>query len=108
MTTIAPRVGGAAPAKTPHKRLNRNKPYPGWFYAPAAIIYGVLFIIPTFASFYFAFTRWTLFETEFIGFDNFVTFFTEPRLFQGFIDTLIYAVVTSGAKVILGLALAVA
>ncbi len=108
MTTIAPRAGGAAAAKTPHKRLNRNKPYPGWFYAPAAIIYGVLFIVPTFASFYFAFTRWTLFETEFIGFDNFVTFFTEPRLFQGFINTLVYAVVTSGAKVVLGLALAVA
>lgn len=108
MTTIAPRADGAAPATTPRKRMNRNRAYPGWFYLPAAIIYGVLFIIPTFASFYFAFTRWTLFETEFIGFENFTTFFSEPRLFQGFINTVIYAVVTSGAKVVIGLALAVA
>ena len=60
--------------------------------------------IPTFASFYFSLTRWTLFDVEFIGFDNFVTFFQEPQLVQGFINTFIYAFVTSGAKVVLGLA----
>lgn len=84
-----------------------NKPYPGWFYAPAAIIYGILFIIPTFASFYFAFTRWSFVETEFIGFANFVTFFSEPRLSQSFTNTFIYAVLTSGAKVVIGLLLAI-
>jgi raffinose/stachyose/melibiose transport system permease protein len=88
-------------------RRKANAAYPGWFYAPAAVIYGVLFLVPTFASFYFAFTRWSLADTEFIGFDNFVTFFTEPRLLTGFTNTLIYAVVTSLAKVVLGLALAV-
>jgi raffinose/stachyose/melibiose transport system permease protein len=62
--------------------------------------------VPTFASFYFSLTRWTLFETHFIGFDNYVTFFTEPMLMQGFINTFIYGFVTSGLKVVLGLALA--
>ena len=90
------------------RKLNINKPYPAWFYLPAGVVYGVLFLVPTFASFYFAFTRWTFAETEFIGFDNFVTFFSEPRLFKGFINTFIYAVVTSGTKVVLGLLLAVA
>ena len=84
-----------------------KSPYPHWFYLPAAIVYSVLFLVPTFASFYFSLTRWTLFDTEFIGFDNFVTFFEQPQLVTGLVNTLIYAFVTSGAKVVLGLLLAV-
>ncbi|MCI2237247.1 sugar ABC transporter permease, partial [Kineococcus sp. TRM81007] len=80
-------------------------PYPGWFYLPAAVVYGVLFLVPTFASFYFALTRWTIFDSEFIGLANFVQFFQEPALVKGFTNTFVYAVVTSGAKVVLGLGL---
>ncbi len=101
------RSSGASKPSRRRGLRRENFAYPGWFYAPAAIVYGILFLVPTFASFYFAFTRWTLIDTEFVGFDNFVTFFTEQRLYQGFINTLIYAVLTSGAKVVLGLALAV-
>jgi raffinose/stachyose/melibiose transport system permease protein len=95
--------------KTPAARgSGRHKStYPHWFYLPAAVIYAVLFLIPTFASFYFSLTRWTLFETEFIGFDNFVTFFQQPQLVTGLTNTMIYAFVTSGVKVVLGLLLAV-
>lgn len=89
----------------PRRRL--PQPYSNWFYAPAAVIYGALFLVPTFASFYFAFTRWSFVETEFIGLDNFITFFSEPRLSQGFVNTFIYAVITSGAKVVIGLLLAI-
>jgi raffinose/stachyose/melibiose transport system permease protein len=81
--------------------------YPYWFYAPAGVVYGVLFLVPTLFSFYFSLTRWTLFEQEFIGFDNFVQFFQEPALVTGLVNTLIYGTVTSAAKVVLGLALAV-
>jgi raffinose/stachyose/melibiose transport system permease protein len=83
-----------------------RSPYSTWFYLPAAVVYGVLFAVPTFASFYFSLTRWSIFESKFIGFGNFVTFFQEPALVKGFTNTLIYAVVTSGAKVVLGLLLA--
>ena len=76
-----------------------------WFYIPTVVLYVVLFAVPTFASFYFSLTRWTLFETEFIGLANFTQFFTEPMLFKGFINTFVYGFVTSGAKVVLGLAL---
>ncbi|HEV7709804.1 MAG TPA: sugar ABC transporter permease [Asanoa sp.] len=84
-----------------------KSPYPSWFYLPAALIYGVLFLVPTFASFYFSMTRWTIFDSHFIGFDNFVNFFREPALVSGLTHTLVYAVVTSGLKVVLGLLLAV-
>lgn len=87
-------------------RAIRRSPYPGWFFLPAAVIYGVLFLAPTFASLYFSLTRWTLFNSTFIGLDNFAQFFREPFLVQGLVNTVIYAAVTSGLKVILGMLLA--
>jgi len=67
----------------------------------------VLFIAPTLLAFYFSLTRWTIFESEFIGFENYVTFFKEPALVSSLWHTLVYAVITSGAKVVLGMLLAV-
>ena len=85
----------------------RRSPYPAWFFLPAAIIYGVLFLLPTFASLYFSLTRWTLFNSTFIGLDNFAQFLREPFLIKGLINTVLYAVITSSLKVVLGLMLAV-
>jgi raffinose/stachyose/melibiose transport system permease protein len=62
--------------------------------------------VPTFSSFFFSLTRWDLTNWEFIGLDNFVNFFQEPALVIGLKNTLIYAVVTCGLKVVLGMALA--
>lgn len=85
----------------------RPSPYPYWFVLPAAVVFVALFLVPTVASFWFSLTRWDLFDAEFIGWDNYRQFFKEPFLIQGTINTLIYAVVTSGAKTVLGLLLAV-
>lgn len=98
---------GTASPRRPAPPRKRRSPYPMWFYAPAAIIYGVLFLFPTFSSAWFSLTRWNLFSSSFIGLDNFVQFFREPFLIQGLTNTVIYAGVTSGLKVVLGLALAV-
>lgn len=89
------------------RRQRTSSPYPTWFYVPAAIVFAVLFLLPTLASLFFSLTRWTLFDYEFIGLENFIQFFREPFLFQGLINTLIYGFVTSGLKVILGLLAAV-
>ncbi|MDU0326376.1 sugar ABC transporter permease [Microbacterium sp. KSW2-21] len=88
-------------------RRGTDKSYPLWFHLPAGVFFLVLFLVPTGASLYFSLTRWTLFDVEFIGFDNFVQFFREPALVRGFVNTFIYAFVTSGLKVVLGLLLAV-
>jgi raffinose/stachyose/melibiose transport system permease protein len=101
--TAPPRRGERAPSAGRRPR----SPYPTWFYLPAAIIYTILFLVPTFASFYFSLTRWSLFEFEFIGLENFVQFFREPALVAGLINTVVYGVVTSGLKVVLGLLLGV-
>ena len=110
MTTAVAPTGAAPPAtrsgRNEPKRKGIRSPYPSWFYIPAAVLFIIFFAVPTFASFYFSLTRWTLFDVQFIGFDNFVQFFQEPQLVQGFINTFIYGFVTSAAKVVLGLALA--
>jgi raffinose/stachyose/melibiose transport system permease protein len=85
----------------------RRSPYPNWFFLPAAIIYTILFLVPTVASLWFSLTRWDLYEAHFIGLENFRQFFSEPFLVQGLTNTVIYAFVTSGLKTVLGLLLAV-
>jgi raffinose/stachyose/melibiose transport system permease protein len=93
---------------SPRKRRRRAKsPYPSWFYIPAFVIFFVFFLYPTITSFYYGFTRWTLFDAEWIGLENYKQFFSEPALTKGLTNTLIYGVVTSGLKVVLGMLLAV-
>jgi raffinose/stachyose/melibiose transport system permease protein len=89
------------------KERGRRGPYPYWFYLPAAVIYGVFFLIPTICGFYFSFTRWDLFTSTWIGLKNYETFFEEQALVIGLRNTLIYAFMTSGLKVVIGLLLAV-
>ena len=87
-------------------RATRRSPYPIWFLYPAAVVYTVLFLLPTIASLWFSLTRWDLFTAEFIGLQNFRQFFSEPFLVGSIGNTLIYAVLTSGLKTVLGLLIA--
>jgi raffinose/stachyose/melibiose transport system permease protein len=98
--TVTPAVTAPVPA------VRKKSPYPYWFCLPAAVIFFVFFVVPTFSSFFFSLTRWDLTNWEFIGLDNFVQFFQEPALVMGLKNTLIYAVVTCGLKVVLGILLA--
>ena len=94
-------------AATPRRRRRAAiRAYPTWFFLPAAIVFGVLFLLPD--------LRVALLQPDaldavrlptFIGLDNFAQFFREPFLVQGLVNTLIYGVVTSGLKVVLGLLL---
>lgn len=104
MTVVA--SSEARSSATRSRRANIRTAYPNWFMLPAAIVAGVLFFYPTVASFFFSMTRWSLSEATFIGFENFAQFFREPFLVQGLINTLVFGVVTSGLKVVLGLLLA--
>lgn len=80
--------------------------YPYLFYLPAGLVYSVFFIVPTAMAFYFSLTRWSLFSAQFIGLDNFATFLSDPQLLSGLRNTIIYAVITSGLKVVISLPLA--
>lgn len=84
-----------------------RRTYSYYFLLPAAIIYLIIFILPTFMSFFFSMTRWTLQDWTFTGLENFKTFFQESSLNIGFKNTFVYAVVTCGLKVVFGLLLGV-
>lgn len=84
-----------------------RRTYSYTFLLPGAVIYFVIFILPTIMSFFFSMTRWTLLDYEFIGLDNFKMFFQETALVIGFKNTFIYALVTCVLKVVLGLLLGV-
>lgn len=96
-----------APSKRARRTKARKSSYPYWFYLPAALIYTALFLVPTFASFFFSLTRWTIFDYTFIGLDNFVQFFSEPGLVKGLTNTFIYAAITATLKVVLGMFLGI-
>jgi raffinose/stachyose/melibiose transport system permease protein len=107
-TEVRERPAARAIAIAPKSRGPRaGAAYPYWFYLPAFAVFFVFFLVPTATSFFYSLTRWTLFDYQFIGLDNFKAFFSEPELTRGLTNTLIYAVVTSGTKVVLGMALAV-
>jgi len=94
-------------ARPKAKDARAKSAYPFWFFLPAFAVFFVFFLVPTATSFFYSLTRWTLFDYQFIGLDNFKAFFSEPELARGLTNTLIYAVVTSGTKVVLGMVLAV-
>lgn len=92
--------------KSIRKPLVILKTYPYWFYLPAAIVFGLFFIVPTGMAFYYSLTRWTLFDATFIGLKNYSAFLSNPQLVAGLRNTIIYAILTSGLKVIISLPLA--
>ena len=81
--------------------------YPYWFLIPSGLIFLIFFFIPTISSFYFSLTRWNFFGIKFIGFENYHQFFSEAALYSSVINTLIFACLSCGLKVVLGLLLAV-
>jgi raffinose/stachyose/melibiose transport system permease protein len=97
-----------APATRGLRRSGRKRvgPYPLWFLLIPGAIYVIFFVVPTLASFYYSFTRWDLYTATWIGLENYQTFFQEQALVIGLRNTLVYAVITSGLKVILGFILA--
>ena len=87
--------------------MNKKKIYSLWFLVPALTIFLVFFIIPMVISLFFSLTVWDFEKFTFVGLDNFKMFFSERTLNIGIINTLIYAVLTSGLKVVLAFLIAV-
>lgn len=76
------------------------------FFIPAGLVYVLFFLAPTFLSFFFSLTIWTLSDWKFTGLDNFGIFLTEPSMRVGLGNSLIYATATCALKVVFGFLLA--
>lgn len=90
-----------------NNRLDKKR-YSLWLTAPGFLIFGIIFVLPNLASFYFAFTRWNLRESTWTGLDNFVQFFTLYNTKDSLWNTFRFTFWETIIKVVFGLILAVA
>lgn len=87
--------------------MSEKKNYPFWFLVPALLIFVIFFFLPTILSFVLSLFNWTFTDMSWVGLRNFKTFFSDSSMTIGIKNTLIYAVATSGIKVVLGFLLGV-
>lgn len=89
--------------------MNTNKIYP-WYFSSGAILLYLLFIVaPALLGIYYSFTDWNSYSSEknFIGLEHFRTILAGDPTYLLFIkNTVLFTVVTSIAKTVLGLFLA--
>lgn len=88
-------------------KKKRKNIYSIWFLVPAIVVFGALFILPTVISLFFSMTVWDLKTWRFVGLENFINFFSEYSLRIGIQNTFIYAILTCGLKVVIGMIFAV-
>lgn len=89
--------------------MNRKKLYPWYFAVPAAILFFLLCFLPGILGIAYSFTDWNNFSNEinFVGLRNYKEIFTGNSEYVKYIwNTVLFTVVTTIAKTIVGLALA--
>jgi len=87
----------------------KRKVYPSYFLYGALILYLGLFVIPSIAGIAYSFTDWSVYSDEinFVGLDNFREVFSSRNNYFFYIkNTLIFTVITTVAKTVLGLGFA--
>lgn len=87
--------------------MDKKKIYSNWFLVPALVIFIVFFLLPMVISLFFSMTIWDFDNFKFCGPDNFKTFFSDASLYTAVKNTIIYAILTCGLKLILAFFLAV-
>ncbi|MFA9376953.1 MAG: carbohydrate ABC transporter permease [Lachnotalea sp.] len=87
--------------------MNKKKIYSMWFLVPSIMIFGIFFLIPLITSLFYSMTVWNFKSFTFVGLDNFKMFFSERSLSGSIKNTLVYALMTSGLKVILAFFIAI-
>lgn len=87
--------------------MDRKRIYSNWFLVPAMVIFIMFFLLPMVISVFFSMTIWDFDSFRFCGLDNFKTFFSDASLYTAVKNTVIYAVLTCGLKLILAFFLAV-
>ena len=79
------------------------------FIVPAAIVFGVVVLVPIVENFFYAFTDWTGFGNDFafVGIENFGRLLGDQQTLQAFGNTMVFTVCNAPLQIGLGLLLAV-
>lgn len=90
--------------------MNHKKIYPSYFLILPLVLYVGLFIIPSAMGLALSFTDWNAMNDEihFIGLSHFIDIFTDERYVIVIVNTLIFAVVTTVFKNVIGFGMALA
>lgn len=89
-----------------------NKKIYHWgFWLPAVLLYTAFFILPVLLNFYYSLTDWNAIKltgevANFIGFDNYVEIFSNSKMSSVISRTVIFGLVTTVFKNVLGFILA--
>lgn len=89
--------------------MNRKKLYPWYFAAGAALVYFLLCFLPGVLGIGYSFTDWNNFtdEINFVGLTNYKQIFEGNSEYGKYIfNTVVFTIVTTTAKTVVGLALA--
>lgn len=77
------------------------------FLAIPILFYAVIRFYPTGQAFYLAFTNWDLLRpAQFVGFENFVTMFSDPQFWQVFRNTFAYLIIGTPISLLLSFVVA--
>ena len=93
--------------------MYRKKIYKGYFAVPAVLLYTLLFMVPVVLNFVYSFTNWNAIRmtgetAKFIGLDNYIKIFQTPELVSVIGRTLLFAIITTVFKNVIGFLLALA
>ena len=90
--------------------MNKNRMYPTWFIFGALLLYVVLYVLPSVMGIAYSFTDWSVYsqEVHYVGLKNFQTVFSADYNYTRMLgNTFLFTIVTTLAKNVIGLALAV-
>ena len=90
--------------------MNHKKIYPSYFLIIPLVLYVVLFIIPSAMGMVLSLTDWNAMNDEihFIGLEHFKNIFTDERYLIVIVNTVIFAIVTTVFKNVIGFSMALA
>lgn len=91
------------------KHTKKKNLYSGWMCMPAIGVYTLFYIVPIVIAFAFSFTDWNmdrLNSPHFLGFSNFINLFGDGVFLRSLKNTVLFAVMTTIFKTIVGLCLA--
>lgn len=90
--------------------MNHKKIYPSYFLIIPLVLYVGLFIIPSFMGMVLSLTDWNAMNDEihFVGLSHFVDIFTDKRYIIVIVNTVIFAIVTTIFKNVIGFSMALA
>jgi len=86
----------------------RKKKYINIFYIPALIMFTIFVVIPFFEGLRISFTNWNGFMPgyKYVGFSNYIKFFTDPWIWPAFWNTITYGFGSTLFQNIIGLSMA--